>query len=75
MATGINDVHLSGTIILKNNRFVNNKAITQNRVLIGSGAAIQISGSSFTIVKSICNIYIFNEMEYTGRFFFFINFK
>ena len=69
MATGINAVHLSGTTIIKNNRFVNNKAITQNHVLIGSGAAIQISGSSFTIAKSIYNIYIYNEVEYTGRFF------
>lgn len=69
-STAINAVHLSGTLVMKNNKFVNNKAITQNRVLIGSGAAVQISGSTFTIVKSSCNIYIYNEVEYTGKFYF-----
>ena len=67
MSTGIYAVHLSGTLIVRSNIFVRNKALTQNHVLIGSGAAIQIDGSTFTVVISTLNLYIFNEVEYTGK--------
>ena len=67
MATGINAIHLSGTIIVTNNTFINNAAITQNHVFIGSGVGIQISGSMFTIVGSQSNLYLYNQIEYAGK--------
>ena len=67
MAAGINAVHLAGSIIVKNCVFEENSAMTQNHVLIGSGAAIEISGSAETIVISENNLYIFNEIEYAGK--------
>ena len=73
MSTGILAVNLAGTIIVQNNTFFKNKAITQNHVLIGAGVGIQIGGSSFTIVESHSNLFIYNEVEYSGisNFFFF----
>ena len=75
MATGIYAIHLSGAIVVQNNKFINNQAITQNRRLIGAGVAIQLVGSTFTIVNSSCNTYIYNEEEFSGkRIFLFLQY-
>lgn len=66
MAGALSLVQMSGITILMNNIFEKNVAITQDRVLIGAGAAFLLSGSVNTIVKSNQNIYINNENEYKG---------
>jgi len=54
-----------GVVFLENNTFVNNSAITLNRVLVGSASVMQISGL-YTVVVSISNIYFQNIAEYAA---------
>jgi len=67
MATGINAIHLSGTLIVTNNTFISGTAVTQTHVFIGSGVGIQLAGSMFTIVRSQSNLYLYNQIEYAGK--------
>ena len=67
MGAAIYAIHLSGTILFENCSFEENTAVTQNRVLIGAGAAMVISGSNETFAISKNNIYFFNEIEYVGK--------
>ena len=54
-----------GGIVLNNNTFVNNSAITINKVLVGSASVMQISGF-FTTVYSIKNMFYQNFCEYAA---------
>lgn len=66
LGSGLNILHLSGSLVLIRNIFQENAAFTQTKVLIGLGAAFMISGSRKTNVFSINNIYTINEMENSG---------
>lgn len=66
MAGCLSLIQMSGIIVLQQNIFEKNVALTQTRTLIGAGAAFLMSGSAHTIVYSNQNIYIENENEYKG---------
>ena len=71
---GIDACHVSGTMEVIRTVFIANFAWTQWKVLIGSGAAIQMSGATGTIVNSRENLYLLNIIEYKGYFFSFKSF-
>ena len=54
-----------GVVHLFNNTFLENSAVTENRVLIGSASVIQASGI-FTVVTSINNLFFRNRAEYAS---------
>lgn len=66
MATGINAIHLTGTVEIIENIFSENVAASKTHVLVGAGSAFLIAGSQNTIVISSKNIYVYNQMEYCG---------
>lgn len=66
MSACIHAVQQAGILFLKNNKFIENYAITLNRIYIGTGSVIQLYGNSDTKVISSNNIYLFNEAEYSG---------
>ena len=66
LATSIDACHLSGKMDVVSTVFLVNFGETASKILIGSGAAIQMSGTAATIVNSTKNFYFFNIMEYKG---------
>lgn len=60
----------TGTLYIERNVFIENKAITEFRVLIGSGSILTTGGFENILIKFYHNLNFFNQVEYKGGFFF-----
>lgn len=56
----------TGTVYVKNNVFLENRGVTEWKVLIGSGSVLRSGESRDSIVDFSQNLVAFNEVEFKG---------
>lgn len=61
----------TGIVYVENNIFIENRGVTEWKVLIGSGSVLRSGEARNTIIKYSHNLAAFNEVENKGFIIFF----
>ena len=56
---------MQGSVYIQNNVFINNSAITENHLFVGSASVLEISGL-FSSIQSVSNLFYNNHAEYAA---------